>query len=104
MLPPSDAHAPASAGCRSKYIPSALPAICSFAGQSGCRCIRSLRRILLLYCFLDLTNHIVDHLIGHSRINTDPECVRHDLVCHRQIADHTIALAGLLQLAKARLL
>ena len=46
--------------------------------------------------------HILQFLLGHAWINTQPEAVGHNMVCHWQITDNTVVLAFLI-LLKSRM-
>ena len=40
----------------------------------------------------DRTDHVVEHGTGHTRIDTDPEGMIHNVISTFQIADHAVSL------------
>ena len=40
----------------------------------------------------DRTDHVVEHGTGHTRIDTDPEGMIHNVISTFQIADYAVAL------------
>ena len=49
---------------------------------------------LLLHSLDDGFGHIVDHIVGHARIDTHPEGVVHDEIGAGQIPHHTVGIGA----------